>query len=402
MKPSSDTAAIEELLARGVEKVYPSTDFLRSKLTKGERLTIYLGADPTAPSLHIGHMIPALKLRAFQQLGHKIIFLIGDFTATIGDPDKLSVREPLTHEQVLANAALYAEQMSKVLSFEGENAAEVKHNAEWLSKLSFADILNLTSKITHSQIVSRDMFQKRIAEGKELYLHEFLYPVMQGYDSLAMDVDGEVGGNDQTFNMLVGRDLLKKIKGKEKFVLTTKLLADSEGVKMGKTTGNMVALTDSSEDMFGKIMSWSDSMIVPGFELCTLVSQESIKKITEELESGINPIEKKRELAWHVVALFHSKEDADRALDRFQSVVQNKEIPEEIPEVSAQKGDLLGEIVLASGLTKSKGEFRRLVEEGAVSNLLTEETIKDPSETFAGAPLTLKIGKRRFLKIVLG
>ncbi len=396
---STDSEKIEELLTRGVENVYPSVDFLRSRLMSGERLTVYNGVDPTGPTLHVGHMIQVRKLRLFQELGHRVIFLIGDYTATIGDPDKTGVREPLTHEEVLLNAKLYKKQASVFLNFDGDNPAEFKYNSEWLAKLSFAETLQLASHITHAQLVKREMFQKRIADGKDLYLHEFMYPLMQGYDSVAMNVDGEVGGNDQTFNMLTGRDLMKKITGKEKFVVTTKLLADANGVKMGKTSGNMVPLTDQPEEMFGKVMSWTDGMIIPGFELCTDLTMREIEGIAAELAEGVNPLEKKLCLAEKIVETYYGTKGAKAAHDHFKSVVQNKEIPEEIPEVSAPEGTALAEILIENAVVKSKTEFRRLVEEGAVHDLDSGEEIKDPSATLGSSLLTLKIGKRRFLRI---
>src|SRR3989344_3737264 len=241
----TDAAQIEALLTRGVEAVYPSKDFLRKLLLSGKQLTLYNGIDPTGPTLHIGHGITLHKLAQFQKLGHKIILLIGDFTAMIGDPtDKLATRVKQTKEQVLENAKLYRNQASHFLEFGGGNPAELRYNSEWWSKMTYADGLELASNLTHSQMIKRDMFQKRIEEGKDLFMHELSYPMMQGYDSVAMDVDGEVGGNDQTFNMLVGRDLMKKRMNKEKFVVSTKLLVDPTGKKMGKTEGNMVAFTD--------------------------------------------------------------------------------------------------------------------------------------------------------------
>lgn len=397
---SRDPEKIEELLTRGVENIYPSADFLRSRLMSGERLTIYLGADPTAPTLHVGHTIPLRKLKAFQELGHRVVFLVGDYTATIGDPDKMSMREPLTHEQVLENAKLYKSQAAYFLNFEGENPAELKYNSEWLAKLSFAETLTLASHITHAQLIKRDMFQKRIAEGKDLGLHEFLYPLMQGYDSLAMNVDGEVGGNDQMFNMMTGRDLMKKVTGKEKFVITTKLLVDSDGAKMGKTTGNMLALTDTAEDMFGKVMSWTDSMIIPGFELCTDVSTDEIEEIARALAEGASPLEKKLYLAEKVVEAYYGPEGAEKGHARFKSVVQNKEIPDEISEITVDSGMLLSEVAVEAGLVKSKSDYRRLLEESAIRNLETDEVIENLHQVVE-VPLALKVGKRRFLKILV-
>src|SRR3989339_591169 len=270
MSVNANPQKINELLTRGVENIYPKKDFLEAKLKSGKPITLYTGYDPTAPTLHIGHGITMMKLRQFQDLGHKVIMLIGDFTGMIGDPtDKGAARQKLTREQVLANCKNYQEQASSILNFEGANPVAVKYNSEWLGKMNFAGILELTSHFTVQRMMERDMFEKRQEENKPIYLHEFLYPVMQAYDSVAMEVDGEVGGNDQTFNMLAGRDLMKDLQGKEKFVLTMKLLVDSTGKKMGKSEGNMIALADKPEDMFGKVMSWTDEMILKGFELCT-------------------------------------------------------------------------------------------------------------------------------------
>jgi len=391
---------VKELLERGVEKLYPSREFVEKRLEEGKPLTVYLGIDPTGPTLHIGHMIAVRKLAQFQQLGHKVILLLGDFTATIGDPDKLSVRVPLTEAQVHENAKLYKQQLSHLLDFEGNNPAVIKYNSEWLSKLSFADTLNLLSKVTYAQIIQRDMFKKRIAEERDLYFHEFLYPIMQGYDSVAMDVDGEIGGSDQTFNMLVGRDLMKKMKGKEKFVLTTKLLADKDGVKMGKTTGNMVSLDQSPEEMFGAVMSWTDGMIVPGFELCTDMPVEEIQEIAKNIESGANPMEYKFALAAEIVKQYHGEDGARAGCEHFERVVRNKEMPEEMQEVKATKGTPLAELLKNIGLVKSKAEFTRLVKEGAVE-LMGKGIIESPQIDLE-ASVTVRIGKRRFVKISIG
>jgi tyrosyl-tRNA synthetase len=270
----NDAEKIREFLYRGVETVLPSRDFVQSRLVSGDQLTVYLGIDPTGPTLHIGHSIPIRKLAQLQKLGHKIILLVGDFTAQIGDPtDKMAARVVLTPDQIAENLKQYKQQASKLLSFEGENAAEFKLNSEWLGKMKFADVLSLASKVTVQQMLERDMFKKRMDEGKPIYVHEFMYPLMQGEDSVQLMVDGEIGGNDQVFNMLVGRDLLKE-HNKDKFIMSVKLLADPNGKKMGKSEGNMITLEDSADSMFGKIMSWTDGMIVGGFELCTDIPQQ--------------------------------------------------------------------------------------------------------------------------------
>jgi tyrosyl-tRNA synthetase len=395
---STDTEKIEALLTRGVENVYPNSDFLRVLLLKGEQIKIYLGVDPTGPTLHIGHMIPMRKLREFQNLGHKVIFLIGSFTAMIGDPDKTSVRVPLTKEQVQKNMELYLSQASTILDTQNTDLFEVRYNDEWLSKMNFEDVLNLASKMTVQQMLERDMFDKRIKEGKPVYIHEFMYPLMQGYDSIALGVDGEVGGNDQTFNMLTGRTLMKEIQSKEKFVITTKLLVDSSGNKMGKTEGNMITLADTPEDMFGKVMSWTDGMIVSGFELCTDVDAEEIKKIQEKLQdSSVNPKDIKLQLAHTIVETYTNTEKADEAQSVWIQKFEKKEIPDELPEYTLTEN--LFETVMKHELVPSRSEYRRLLEGNAIHNLTDNTTIED----IAYIPekgTVIKIGKQKFFKII--
>ncbi len=388
---------MEELLTRGVSNIYPSKESLKERLSSGAPLHVYLGIDPTSPSLHLGHAIPLKKMAQFQALGHKVTLLIGDFTATIGDPTgKAVARTPLSREKVLENALLYKKQASRILKFSGQNPASLKHNSKWLAKLSFAEILSLASKITFAQIIKRDMFQKRIEENRDLYLHEFLYPLMQGYDSVAMDVDGEVGGNDQIFNMLVGRDLMKKIKGKEKFVLAMKLLEDPSGVKMGKTAGNAVAFSDSGEDIYGKVMSWPDGMIRVGFELITDLPMTEVDKL--ENEAGAR--DSKMRLALEVVKMIHGESASKRAEKAFVKTFQKKELPDEIKETTALVGEELGDVLLACQLVKSKSDFRRLVFEGAISVETGQNELKINEPHFKiDQPLVVRIGKRRFLKI---
>ncbi|MFH1551844.1 MAG: tyrosine--tRNA ligase, partial [bacterium] len=259
---------IKKAMTRGVDNIYPNAQALEKKLKSGEKIRLYCGYDPTASTLHIGHAITLRKMAHFQDLGHQVIMLIGDFTGMIGDPtDKKETRQKLTRKQVLENAKNYQKLASKILKFTGENPAKIMYNSEWNDKLTFKDLIELSSNFTVQQMLVRDMFQERIKKEKPIYLHEFLYPLAQSYDSVAMDVDLEIGGTDQTFNMLCGRDLMKTIKNKEKLVLTIKLLVDSSGKKMGKTEGNMVALDEKPEQMYGQIMAWSDELIVPGLEL---------------------------------------------------------------------------------------------------------------------------------------
>lgn len=392
---NTDPQDIEKFMSRGVEKIYPNDDFLKERLLSGEKLSMYLGIDPTGPTLHLGHSIAIKKLKEFQDLGHKAILLIGDFTAQIGDPDKSSVRKPLTHEEVLQNAKLYQEQASKFLSFEGDNPAELKYNSEWNSKLNFEDVLKLASKMTVQQMLERDMFRKRLDEQKPIYIHEFMYPLMQGYDAVAMDVDGEIGGNDQTFNMLVGRGLMKDMRNKEKFVLPVKLLTDTSGAKMGKTTNNMLSFLDSPQEKFGKIMSWTDGMIMPGYELCTDVDLDEVQS---RLDSGENPRDIKMDLAHTIVGFYDGEGSADAAKEAFITQFSKQAIPEDIPEVVINEDLGIVEILKKTNLVKSNNEAKRKIQEGAV--VLDGDKVKSISlkltggKPKAGDTFILKLGRK--------
>ncbi|MEK7584123.1 MAG: tyrosine--tRNA ligase [Patescibacteria group bacterium] len=399
MTASTRENKITELLDRGVERVYPTRDFLKNLLTGAKKLTVYLGIDPSGPALHLGHAIPLMKLHQLQELGHKVILLIGDFTAVSGDPDKTEVRTRLTRERILANCRSYRKQAGKLLKFTGPNAAEYRFNSTWLSKLTFADVIDLASKSTVQRMLERDLFERRMKSGKPLYQHEFLYPLMQGYDGVAMNVDGEVGGNDQTFNMLTGRDLMKQYKNREKFVLTMKLLEDPTGKKMGKTEGNMVTLTDSPKEMFGKIMSWTDGMIAPGFELLTDLPITEIKEREKMMKEGsLNPRDAKAELARRVVAVFHTEQKARHAEAEFVKQFTKKEVPSDIPTISA-RSTTLPDLLVKSRLVSSKSEAQRLMEQGAVK--VNGEKVSDWKRlyTFSSGDV-VQVGKRKFVKIV--
>ena len=397
-KISTNERDIDELLSRGVENIFPNKEFLKSKMLRGERVTLYLGVDPTGPTLHMGHVIPMLKLGKFQKMGHQVILLMGDFTAMIGDPtDKTATRKKLTRAEVLKNLKNYKSQASKFINFTGPNKAELKFNSTWHDKMKFSDVLELSSNFTVQQMLEREMFSERMKEGKPINLSEFMYPLMQGYDSVAMDVDGEIGGNDQTWNMLAGRDLMKTLKNKEKFVFATKLLVDSSGKKMGKTESNMVSLDQNPEEMYGKVMSWTDEMIVPGFEVITDVPNSDIEKIKESLSSGENPKNYKMYPARELVALGFDQKLAKRAEEDFENTLAKGGVPEDVIEVSVAKGVPLSEILMINQIVISKSEFRRLVSEGAVTNTDTGEKISDAdAEVSSGV---YKVGKRRFIKI---
>ncbi|MEI8123889.1 MAG: tyrosine--tRNA ligase [bacterium] len=392
----TDEKSIEEFLTRGVENIYPNKEFLKKQLLSGKKLTMYLGIDPTGPTLHLGHTIPIKKLGEFQKLGHKAILLIGDFTAMIGDPtDKGSARKPLTRSQVLNNCKLYKKQISTFLNF-GFGGADLKYNSKWLGKMKFADVLDLASKMTVDQMLKRDMFQKRIEEKKPLYIHEFMYPLMQGYDSVAMDVDGEIGGNDQTFNMLAGRDLMKEINGKEKFVMTVKLLADSTGKKMGKTEGNMASLTDDNNEMFGKVMSWTDGVMISAFELCTNVPMDEIKQIENDLVKGLNPKESKLKLAYEIVRIYYGDIKAKEAMDEWQRTFSQKEIPTDIETIKPTQYDILT-VLVESKISPSKSEARRNIEQKGVR--VNNIDVSDDKLIVKSGDIIQK-GKRFFIKII--
>jgi tyrosyl-tRNA synthetase len=400
MKINTDPKKIEEFLTRGVENLYPNKDFVTKQFLSGKKLRMYLGIDPTGPTLHMGHAVQLKKLKEFQALGHEVVLLIGDFTAMIGDPtDKSATRKPLTRKQVLNNCKLYKKQASLFLKF-GFGGAKLKFNSSWLGKMKFGDVLDLASKVTVQQMLERDMFHKRMEEGKPIHIHEFMYPLMQGYDSVAMDVDGEIGGNDQTFNMLTGRNLMKEITGKEKFVMTTKLLQDTSGKKMGKTEGNMVSMLDNEHEMFGKVMSWTDGMMLPAFEISTDVTSEEIEDFKKQLEGGINPRDIKIRLAKEIVKVYYGEEKANNAEKNFFETFKKGGLPENLEETKTEIGKLLSEVLVEAKVVDSKSEFRRLVLENAVSDAISGEKIKDVNYKIE-KEIVLKVGKKRFIKIVI-
>jgi tyrosyl-tRNA synthetase len=387
MKVITDEKKIEEVLTRGVENVYPSKEEVKKVLLSGRMLSIYNGIDPTGPTLHIGHGSTLLKLRELQDLGHRIILLIGDFTGRIGDPtDKGATRKQLSIKEIKENLKLYTKQAGQILNMK---KVEVKFNSKWLSKLSFEEGMEIASEFTLQQMIERDMFERRIKEGQPIHLHEFFYPLMQGYDSVAMNVDMEIGGNDQTFNMLIGRTMMKN-RGKEKYVLTTKLLVDPTGKKMGKSEGNMVTLEDNADNMFGKIMSWPDTLMPLAFEICTRVPMSEIEKT-----KLINPRDAKIKLAFEIVKIYHGEKQAKEAEESFVNTFQKKEIPESVEEIEGE--GLLAPILFRAKTFGSNSEIRRLFEAGAIKDMNSDE--KMSSENIAVKGHVYKIGKHRFIKI---
>jgi len=405
-KPVTDKKLIQELLTRGVKNIYPSYKELEQKLLKGECIRLYCGYDPSAPALHIGNAISLNKLAQFQKLGHEVIFLVGDFTGMIGDPDKSAVRKQLTREEVLNNSKNYQKQAAAYLNFSGDNPAKIKYNSAWNDKLNFKELIKLASNLTVQHLIQRDMFQKRLKEEKPIYLHEFLYPLVQGYDSVAMGVDLEVGGNDQMFNMMCGRTLAKNILHKEKFVLTLKLLTDSQGNKMGKSEGNAVFLDQSAPNMYGQIMSWPDDVLVSAFELCTSIPLVEVEGIKKSLKGNtVNPRDLKMKLAYEITQINHGEKKALLAQDNFIKTIQKNELPTEIKTwVSPQDSYNIIDLLAQSKLVSSKNEARRLVQQGAIKiKFVTADfrTIKDMTEEIKlDQEVIIQRGKFKFIKII--
>lgn len=392
---------IDELLSRGVEKIYPSREELEKVLRTGRKLRVYQGFDPTAPNLHIGHLIGLRKLRQWQDLGHEVIFLIGDFTGMIGDPSgKDKTRLPLTREQVLTNAQTYQEQAGSILRFSGENPVQIKFNSQWLDKLSIEDFLRLTSNLTYQQVIKREMFQKRLEKQMDISLNEFLYPVLQGYDSVAMDIDVEIGGNDQLFNMMTGRDLKHKLKRGEKFVMTTPLLTDASGKKIGKTQGNIIALTTPPNQFYGLIMSLGDEIIIKGFTYLTDLPLDEIGKSEAALQNGENPMVYKKKLAYTLTQMLNGEEEAKKAQEEFTSVHQRGETPMHniLTYFTEKPEENIVDILMNSKLAASRSEAKRLVEQGGVE----VENKKLQASSFnvqLKSGMTIRVGKTHFVRV---
>lgn len=379
--------ASDDLLTRGVEKVIPKK-LAEEKLKAGNPLRVYLGIDPTGTKLHLGHSVPLRKLQQFADAGHHVIFLIGSFTAMIGDPsgqDKL--RAPLTREEVEQNFETYKIQASKILDFD---TIQIVFNHEWLEKLRTDDMLKILSNFTMQQMSQRDMFERRTEKGDPVHLHEFLYPALVGYDSVMLDVDCELGGSDQEFNMLAGRTLQEAYGKREKFVLTTKLINGLDGQKMSKTYDNCVYLEDEPNEMYGKLMSLNDELMETYFECCTDVDLKEVKKLLKG-----NPRDAKAHLAREIVTIYHDKAAAKSAEEHFQTVHKDKGVPEDVPEVTVEEGSTLVDVLVKNKLAPSKSEARRLIEQGGVK--VNDEVVTSVDAVVEGG--VVKVGKRKFLRI---
>ena len=393
-----DSKKIEEVLIKGVERILPSKEELKNLMMK-RKIRLYLGIDPTSPQLHLGHAIALRKLKDFQDLGHEVILLFGTFTARIGDPSgRDKKRKPLTPAQIEKNMKTYKDQSSKILDF---SRVKIKGNADWLEKLNFNDLVKIASQFTISRLLERDMFQERIKAGGEVWLNELMYPLMQGYDSVAMDVDLEIGSSDQLFNALVGRKLQKIFRNKEKFILITPMLLGLDGRKMSKTYGNTVNLTDPPAEMYGKLMSLKDELILLYFQLCTNLPLKEIKEIERKLsKKEINPIEAKSRLAKEIVTIYHGGKKAEEAEKEFNRVFREKKLPLKIPVIQIKEKKLnILELLTKTKLISSKSEAKRLILQKAVKiNGVLKENWQEIIEI--KKEMVIKVGKRRFKKIV--
>ncbi|MFA5751317.1 MAG: tyrosine--tRNA ligase [Candidatus Paceibacterota bacterium] len=458
MKEKEKKETIEEIFSRGIGSfVDPDGKFRKKLETNPEKVVIKLGVDPNRPDIHLGHAVVLRKLRQFQDIGCKVIFLIGDFTAQIGDPTgKSKIRPEVAYEEIKKNMKTYLDQIKLILR-QDESVFAWINNMDWFisitdlvfdpsrkvvikdaegksitvpsntfvgksaeydiiqrQKLFSKEIVNITTRtflstlrhITHSQLIARDMFNERIKKGEELYMHEMMYPVLQGIDSYVLSkifgsCDLEVGGTDQHFNMLMGRDIMKMNNVFPQAVLSFELLEGLDGKeKMSKSLNNYIGITDEPSDMYGKVMSLPDSLIGRYFELCTFTSLNDIKKIKEELKKGIlHPKDAKMNLARQIVEIYHGRDKAEKAEEGFIKTFQKKEIPENICELKAQAGEKLTDIIVREKIVSSKTEFRRLLDKGSVTNLKTGEKIKD-AHFVPQEEEEFRIGKKRFIKIV--
>ena len=391
------------LISRGVADLLPEDEFkkkLEKAVATNTPLIVKLGLDPTAPDIHLGHTVVLRKLKLFQDFGHKVIILIGDFTARIGDPTGKSVtRPPLTEEQVITNAKTYQEQIFKVLD---PAKTEVRFNSEWLSKLDFADVLKLASKYTVARMLERDDFHKRYTEGRPISIHEFMYPLMQGYDSIALKADVEFGGTDQTFNLLMGRHLQGEEGMPEQTIITMPILEGLDGVqKMSKSLGNYIGISEAPSEMYGKAMSIPDELMMRYFMLVTDMSIEEQEQLSKDLESGAaHPRDVKMKLAHTIVRLYHGEEAANFGQDEFVRVFQKHAMPTDIPEYKVaftEEPVFVPQLLSDAGLTASNGEARRSIKAGAFK--IDGEKCNEEHIVLKDG-MVLQVGKRKFIKIV--
>jgi len=394
-KPITNKQKIEEVLTRRVEKIYPSEKALKKLLLSGRKIKLYLGIDPTAPKLHLGHTVPLRIIQAFADLGHEVILLFGTGTVLVGDPsERESGRKLITQKEIKKNIATWKKQVKPIINFK---KIKIKQNADWLTKLNLTDLIEIGSKISSIQLFKRDNFTRRIKSGDTVWYHETMYPLLQGYDSVAMDVDLEVGGTDQTFNMLIGRELQKKFHNKEKFVLTNKMIVGTDGKKMSKSSGNCIWLTDTPENIYGKIMAIQDQLIPDYLEFFTSIPMSQVKQIKKELKE--NPMLYKKQLAWEITKQFHGEKKATESQNHFEKVFQSRGVPKKVrsKKIKIKKWNIL-DLLVETKLASSRSEAKRLIKQKAVE-------INQLPVTSYQLPVTIKsgdlihVGRTRWLKI---
>ncbi len=384
-------------LARGTDDILKREE-LDERLKSGRQLVIKAGFDPTAPDLHLGHTVLLNKMRQFQERGHEVVFLIGDFTGMIGDPSGRSATRPtLTPEELQRNAQTYAEQVGKILNLD---KTRVAFNSEWLGKLDAADMIRLAGQMTVARMLERDDFEKRYKAGDPISVHEFMYPLVQGYDSVHLHADVELGGTDQRFNLLVGRQLQNVYGQKPQVVMTLPLLEGLDGVqKMSKSYGNAIGLTEPPEEMFGKVMSVSDEMMWRYFELLSFRPLTELGKLRKDVDSGANPRDIKFQLAEELTARFHGQAAAQKAHEAFVARFAQGKIPDEMPEVELQGGQNMPALLKAAGLVPSASEANRMLKQGAVK--IDGERVTDRDQVLVAGTYVVQVGKRRFARVTL-
>jgi len=390
------------LLRRGVAEIVPEDELLAKleKSIKDKRpLRIKLGLDPTAPDIHLGHSVVLNKLRQFQDLGHEVHLIIGDFTGRIGDPSgKSETRKQLTEEEILANARTYGEQIFKILD---RTKTRIHFNSQWLSPMKFADVINLAAKYTVARMMERDDFSKRFKEGIPISIHEFFYPLMQGYDSVVLKADVELGGTDQKFNLLVGRNLQKEYGQEPQVALTMPILEGTDGVqKMSKSLGNYIGVNEDAYEMYGKTMSIPDDLIIRYFELVTRVPLEEVREIEAGIKSGqLNPRDAKMRLAREIICLYHSPSEAERAEERFKLVFQQGDIPDDIAGFAPSEPVIwIPKLLVEAGLVKSTSEGKRMIKQGAVK-VDGERVDDETANLICQDGQVIQVGKRKFARV---
>ncbi len=394
MTVNIDKQQINEVLTRGVEEVI-DFDHLKGRMEKGEILRVKFGVDPTGPNIHLGRAVPLRKLRAFQELGHQVILIVGDFTARVGDPsDKLQKRPMLSKEDIENNMKDYLPQLGRILDME---KVEVHYNSEFLEKLNFSEISELAESFSVQQMLARRNFKDRFDKGEEISLREFLYPLMQGYDSLAVEADLEIGGFDQLFNLKAGRIVQRHYGKPEQDILITKMVEGTDGRKMSTSWGNVITIVDEPSEIFGKLMSINDELITKYLLLATDMPESKVVEIGGRMEKGeLNPRDAKLDLAERVVEIYHSKESAERAKNNFIETFQKGGVPEDVQEVEVEEGVSLSDVLVGESLVSSQTDYRRLIEGNAVE--VDEGRVSDPKYKIEKSCL-VKVGKHRFLKI---